>query len=123
LAQSHDLTPPETTASAASGAPDAEVSTRALSRQRIWTARCIALAVDALQIALLPLVLGGALSPVNDALDIATAVVLSLLIGWHWSFLPAFVAEVLPFVDLVPSWTLAVLIATRGRRGYAAPRS
>jgi hypothetical protein len=75
----------------------------------------VAIAADTMQIALLPLVLGGAISPVNDAIDIVTAVVLTVLIGWHWAFLPAFVAEVVPFVDLVPSWTLAVFIATRGR--------
>ena len=84
-------------------------------RRRVWMARVIAISADVLQIALLPLVLGGAISPVNDAIDVVTAVILTVLIGWHWSFLPAFVAEIVPFVDLVPSWTLAVFIATRGR--------
>ena len=41
------------------------------------------------------------------------------LVGWHWAFLPTFLAELVPFVELVPSWTLAVVIATRGRS--AAP--
>ncbi len=30
------------------------------------------------------------------------------LLGWHWEFLPAFGAELVPGVDLVPFWTLAV---------------
>jgi hypothetical protein len=39
-----------------------------------------------------------------------------LLLGWHWEFLPAFVAEVIPGVELVPSWTFAVLEPTRTQR-------
>jgi hypothetical protein len=31
------------------------------------------------------------------------------LLGWHWEFLPAFAAELVPGVDLVPFWTLSVL--------------
>jgi len=88
----------------------------ARARGRVWTARCVALAADASQIALLPLVLGGALSPVSDVIDVATAILLTWLIGWHWSFLPTFVAEIVPFVDLVPTWTVAVFLATRGHR-------
>jgi hypothetical protein len=73
----------------------------------------VALVADGIQIALLPLVVGGAVSPVDDAIDVATAVVLSALLGFRWAFLPTFIAEMVPFVDLAPSWTLAVLITTR----------
>ena len=115
-AQSHALTRAEPTLPAVTTAPAGEPSSsRARSRGRVWTARFVAIAADTLQIALLPLVLGGSLSPVNDVIDIVTAVTLTVLIGWHWAFLPAFIAEIVPFVDLVPSWTLAVFIATRGR--------
>src|SRR4029453_14403993 len=37
------------------------------------------------------------------------------LLGWHWAFLPAFLTELVPFVDLVPTWTIAVFLATRGQ--------
>ncbi len=30
------------------------------------------------------------------------------LLGWHWEFLPSFLAKLAPGVDLVPFWTLAV---------------
>jgi hypothetical protein len=30
------------------------------------------------------------------------------LLGWHWEFLPSFAAKLIPGVDLVPLWTLAV---------------
>ena len=85
------------------------------SRRRVWAARILALVADGTQIALLPLVLGGAVSPLNDVIDIVMAVALTGLIGFHWAFLPTFIAEILPFVDLVPSWTLAVFFATRGQ--------
>jgi hypothetical protein len=77
------------------------------------TALGLALVADALQIVLLPLFGEGALSPINDLLDIAVGWTLIRLLGWHWAFLPTFVAEMVPGIDLVPSWTLAVLIVTR----------
>jgi hypothetical protein len=29
-------------------------------------------------------------------------------LGWHWEFLPSSIAKLVPGVDLVPFWTLAV---------------
>jgi hypothetical protein len=86
------------------------------SRRRIWLARAIALAADAVQIVLLPFVMGGAMSPVDDILDVGVAIVMIGLLGWHWAFVPAFIAELFPMFDLAPTWTLAVFIATRGPR-------
>ena len=68
---------------------------------------------DAIQIALFPLFAEGALSPLDDLLDIAVAWLLTKLLGWHWVFLPSFIAELVPGLDLVPSWTIAVLYVTR----------
>jgi hypothetical protein len=50
----------------------------------------------------------GAFSPAEDVLDVVVAALLVHLVGWHWEFLPAFAAELVPGVDLVPFWTLAV---------------
>jgi len=69
----------------------------------------LAMAADALQIFVFPLFAEGALSPADDVLDVALAAVLVHLLGWHWEFLPAFLAELVPGVDLVPFWTLAVV--------------
>lgn len=77
------------------------------------TALGIAMFADALQIVLFPLFGEGALSPANDLLDIAVAWTLTRLLGWHWAFLPSFLAELVPGLDLVPTWTVAVLIANR----------
>src|SRR5439155_2938811 len=78
-------------------------------RSRFQAAMILAIAADALQIFVFPLFAEGALSPADDVLDLAVALVLVRLLGWHWEFLPAFAAELVPGVDLVPFWTLAVL--------------
>lgn len=87
-----------------------------LSPRRRAAAFTIAIAADAIQWIAFPLFAWGAASPVNDALDVIIAAVMVRLIGFHWAFLPTLIAEMVPFVDLVPSWTLAVWIASRGRR-------
>ena len=76
----------------------------------------IAITADFLQWVAFPLFAGGAVSPWNNVLDIAVAVMMIRLLGWHWSFLPTFAVELFPVVDLAPTWTLAVLLATRGKR-------
>jgi hypothetical protein len=77
-------------------------------RWRFPSAMVLAAAADALQIFVLPLFSEGALSPADDVLDLAVAAILVRLLGWHWEFLPAFAAELVPGVDLVPFWTFAV---------------
>ena len=84
--------------------------------RRVRTARIIAVATDVVQLAFFPAFAGGWTSPVNDALDVVVAVIMVRLVGWHFAFLPTFVAEMVPGVDLVPTWTMAVWFATRGGR-------
>jgi hypothetical protein len=50
----------------------------------------------------------GAASPADDVLDLGMAGAMSFLLGWHWEFLPSFFAKLVPGVDFVPLWTLAV---------------
>ncbi|HEY4185999.1 MAG TPA: hypothetical protein VGP07_13075 [Polyangia bacterium] len=90
------------------------------SRRRVWLARILALTADAVQFALLPVVIGGAVSPIDDVIDAVTGVALTALLGFHWAFLPTFLAKLVPFVDMVPSWTLAVFITTRDKSAPAA---
>ncbi len=89
---------------------------------RVKAARALAIAADLVQIAVFPIFAPGALSPWNDALDLAVAAALTRLIGWHWGFLPSFVAELVPGLDLVPTWTAAVLFATRKGAAAKIPR-
>jgi hypothetical protein len=78
-------------------------------------ARVLAVAADVVQFALMPLVVSGAMSPLEDAIDVVTAAALTALLGFHWAYLPTFVAKLVPFVDMVPSWTIAVFMTTRGQ--------
>ncbi len=71
-------------------------------------AMLLALAADALQLVVFPMFVEGALSPADDVLDLGVGAVMVHLLGWHWEFLPSFLAKLVPGVDLVPFWTLAV---------------
>jgi len=75
---------------------------------RFRAAMVLAIIADALQIVVFPLFVEGALSPADDILDFGIAAVLVQLLGWHWEFLPSFLAKLVPGVDLVPFWTMAV---------------
>ena len=86
-----------------------------LTSRQIKIVRAAAAFVDLLQFAIFPLMFEGFLSPVNTAVDLAMALVFTMIIGWHWALLPAFISELVPFWDLVPTWTAAVYLATRGR--------
>lgn len=72
----------------------------------------IAIIADTLQIAAFPFFAEGGISPLDTGLDLAVAVVLTKLLGWHWAFLPTFTAELVPGLDLVPTWTAAVFYVT-----------
>ena len=91
----------------------------ASSRWRFQTAMILAVAADALQVFVLPLFAEGALSPADDLLDLGVAAILVRLLGWHWEFLPAFAAELVPGLDLVPFWTFAVANVYRKWRQMA----
>ena len=73
-----------------------------------YAAMALAIVADALQIVVFPLFVEGAMSPADDVLDFGIAALLIHLLGWHWEFLPSFLAKLVPGVDLVPFWTLAV---------------
>ncbi|HYX23394.1 MAG TPA: hypothetical protein VFC23_04510 [Thermoanaerobaculia bacterium] len=82
---------------------------------RVKAARMIAVAADLLQIGGFAVFMPGWASPADDVLDVVVGAVLTWLVGWHWSFLPSFLIELVPGMDLIPSWTAAVLLATRGQ--------
>ena len=75
---------------------------------RLRAAILLAVVADALQVVVFPVFAPGAVSPVDDVVDVVVGGALTYLLGWHWEFLPSFAAKLLPGVDLVPFWTLAV---------------
>jgi len=72
------------------------------------TAMAVAILADALQLVVFPVFAAGALSPADDLLDLGVAGLMVHLLGWHWEFLPSFLVKLVPGVDLVPFWSLAV---------------
>ncbi len=101
-------------------------SLKSLRSPEVRLAWAVALAADAVQIAALPLFVEGALSPADGLLDLAVAAILVRLLGWHWAFLPSLLAELVPGLDLFPTWTAAVWYVTRNAfvekaEGSAAP--
>lgn len=88
-------------------------------RMRFQVAMVLAIVADALQIILLPLFVEGAESPADDVLDLGVGVALISLLGWHWEFVPSFLAKLVPGVDIVPFWTLAVASVYRKSKRIA----
>lgn len=80
----------------------------------------LAVVADAVQLAILPMFVEGAASPADDALDLCVGGAMVFLLGWHWEFLPSFVGKLVPGVDLVPLWTLAVANVYRKQRHMVA---
>jgi hypothetical protein len=67
-----------------------------LPGSRFRAAMILAIIADALQIVVFPLFVEGAESPADDILDFGIGAVLVYLLGWHWEFLPSFLAKLVP---------------------------
>jgi len=78
-------------------------------------AMAVAIAADFLQITFFPFFGMGAAFPGDDVLDVAVAGILIWLLGWHLAFLPTLLIELVPGLDLAPTWTIAAALAIRQR--------
>ncbi len=87
-----------------------------LTRPRIWTACAVALVADGLQLVLGPLGWAG----LDEAIDVLVMLILSATIGFHPLFLPTFVAEFIPMVDMLPTWTACTMVVIGLRRKKSA---
>jgi len=87
-----------------------------MSMNKTRLAWIVAIAADLLQIVFLPIFGMGGFSPVMDGLDAIVAIVMILLLGWHLAFLPTVIAELVPGLNLIPTWTAAVFFVTRRRK-------
>lgn len=94
---------------------------QSLKRAEHRVAWLVAMAADAIQIIGFPLFVEGVASPADAALDLIVGVVLIRLLGWHWAFLPSIAAEMIPGVDLFPTWTAAVWYVTRRKAHTEEP--
>lgn len=94
-----------------------------LTRRRAALALAVAVAADGMQIGLGPL---GWLF-FDEVIDVLAMAVTTLLLGFHPLLLPTFVIEVVPVVDMLPTWTACVgavlVLRRRSTRGGDAPGS
>ena len=93
-----------------------------VTRKRRNIALAVAMLADAAQLALIPLFSEGALSPFDDALDAVVALALLFVLGFRWPLLLALGAELVPGVDLLPTWTAVVLALPIEKTPPALPR-
>jgi hypothetical protein len=85
------------------------ITPHAVSPKRKAIALAIAALADVLQLAVFPAFAEGAASPFEDALDLGVAVLLTLILGFHWRLALSFVLELVPGADLFPTWTAVVV--------------
>lgn len=80
----------------------------------------LAILVDLMQapatVAQLSVALAAPVEVVDMAVDAIVAIVMTRLLGFHWALAPGFLAEIVPVVDIAPSWTLAVMAVTSARK-------
>jgi hypothetical protein len=87
----------------------ARVAPGAVSRTRKRIALGVAVASDLVQWAFFPVMSEGAASPFEVALDAFTALVILAVVGFQWRLLIALVAELVPGLDMFPTWAAVVL--------------
>jgi hypothetical protein len=92
----------------------------ALTPARVRAAYAVAIATDAIQMALGPF--GWAFA--DEILDVMATAATWRLLGFHPLLLPTFAIEFLPVSDMLPLWTgcVALVVASRRRQdSVAAP--
>ena len=89
-----------------------------LTPRRVWPAFAVALAADGIQVLVGPV--GWVF--LDEIIDLAAMIALSLLLGFHPLFLPTFLVESIPVVDMLPTWTgsVAAVVAMRRRNDRTA---
>jgi hypothetical protein len=93
------------------------------SRKRWAIALTIALAADALQLAIWPVFAEGAVSPFDDALDAVVACLLLAVLGFRWRLAIALGMELVPGAALFPTWSAVVASVAVEPKKLPAPRA
>ena len=91
-----------------------------LTRSRIRAAYAVAIATDVLQFGLGPL--GWAFF--DEILDVIALIATTRLLGFHPLLLPTFIVEMVPVIDVLPTWTgcVALVVAMRNKQSPAMAR-
>jgi hypothetical protein len=99
----------------------AGVQPGAISPARKRVALGIAALSDLTQWLFFPVLSEGALSPFEVALDALTALTILAVVGFQWRLLIALAAELVPGLDMFPTWT-AVVLSLPTARANELPR-
>ena len=85
----------------------------------MFLALAVAVIADTLQVLLMPF----AWTFIESAVDVVTMALTTWILGFHLLLLPTFVVELVPIVDLIPTWTacVAAVIALRKREQKSSP--
>ncbi|MGH7283093.1 MAG: hypothetical protein ACRELY_16330 [Polyangiaceae bacterium] len=94
---------------------------KGVSPARKRFAIAIAGASDIAQWFVLPATVEGGVSPVEVGIDAATALAILLVVGFHWRLAIALFAELVPGLDLAPTWTAVVLSLPTETPALTAP--
>jgi hypothetical protein len=88
-----------------------------LTRSRIKAAYAVAIATDVLQFGLGPF--GWAFA--DEVLDVIALIVTTRLLGFHPLLLPTFILELVPIIDVLPTWTGCVALVVAMRKKPSPP--
>jgi hypothetical protein len=72
-----------------------------LSNKRLALALAIAAVADVVDLFV-------TLTPMVWGVDLVTAILLFMVLGWNWLLLPGIIMEAIPGVSVMPLWTLVV---------------
>jgi len=91
-----------------------------LTKRRIIVAYTVAIVADLLELPISALELTVIGAPVamflSFVLDAVVFGIMMFLLGFHWLFLPSFLVEVVPGLDMLPTWVGCVFFVVRQRK-------
>jgi hypothetical protein len=79
------------------------------SRTRQFLALGVAVTADLIHWAFFPVMAEGGMSPFDWVEDGIVTVILLLILGFRWELIVAFGLELVPFIDMFPTWTAFML--------------
>jgi hypothetical protein len=97
------------------------LSNKPVSVKRKRLALVLAGLADLVQLVFFPATSEGVLSPYNDAIDVAAAIAILVVLGFRWRLLLALALELVPFAAMFPSWTAVVATIPADATDRAGP--
>ncbi len=91
-----------------------------LTRKRIIAAYAVAIVADLIEFPItaaeMTVFAAPAAEGVAFVVDAVVFGILTKLLGFHWAFLPSFLVEIVPGLDLLPTWVGCIWFVIRQRK-------